>query len=97
MESYPTGKRSHLLDVCCHIAGGQLQAEFTYSANVHERATIENLAEDFAEALQALIAHCQSPDAGGFTASDFPAAQLSQAALSQFLSQISPADEGDES
>jgi amino acid adenylation domain-containing protein/non-ribosomal peptide synthase protein (TIGR01720 family) len=90
------GKRAHLLEVCCRIAGGQLHAEFTYSANVHDRATIENLAEDFAESLQALIAHCQSPEAGGFTASDFPGAQLSQAALSQFLSQISAGGEEDE-
>jgi non-ribosomal peptide synthase protein (TIGR01720 family) len=91
-----SGKRAHLLEVECRVAGGQLQATFTYNADVHERATVENLAEDFAEALQALIAHCQSPDAGGFTASDFPGAQLDQAALSQFLSQISPANEGDE-
>jgi non-ribosomal peptide synthase protein (TIGR01720 family) len=86
-----------VLEISCRVAGEQLLAEFTYSANVHDRTTIENLAEDFADALQALIAHCQSSEAGGFTASDFPAAQLSQTALSQFLSQISSADEGNES
>jgi hypothetical protein len=33
--------------------------------------------------LQALIAHCQSPEAGGFTPSDFPLARLEAQTLNK--------------
>ena len=39
-------------------------------------------------ALRALIAHCQAPEAGGFTPSDFPLAQLSQDELDELLGQV---------
>jgi non-ribosomal peptide synthase protein (TIGR01720 family) len=35
------------------------------------------------EALRAVIAHCTTPEAGGFTPSDFPLAQLDQEELDQ--------------
>jgi hypothetical protein len=38
--------------------------------------------------LRALIAHCCEENAGGFTPSDFPAAQLSQGELDDFLASI---------
>jgi hypothetical protein len=33
--------------------------------------------------LEALIAHCQSPEAGGYTASDFPLARLGEQTLNK--------------
>jgi non-ribosomal peptide synthase domain TIGR01720 len=63
----PRGRRPHLLEVNGFVVGGQLQLEWTYSQQVHRRATVERLAQGFLEALEALIAHCQSPEAGGFT------------------------------
>jgi non-ribosomal peptide synthase protein (TIGR01720 family) len=81
-------RRSYLLEITARIAGDQLQLEWTYSEHFHRRATIEGLARDFMESLQALIAHCQSPEAGAFTASDFPEANLSQEDLDKFLSTI---------
>jgi non-ribosomal peptide synthase protein (TIGR01720 family) len=44
---------------------------------------VEQLAQGFVEALQALIAHCQSPEAGGFTPSDFPLARLEAQTLNK--------------
>ena len=67
----PNGQRTHLLDINGGIVGGRLQMEWTYSENLHRRSTVEHLAGDFLEALRALIAHCQSPEAGGYTPSDF--------------------------
>jgi amino acid adenylation domain-containing protein/non-ribosomal peptide synthase protein (TIGR01720 family) len=58
-EHSPLGRRRHLLSINGHITGGQLQVDWTYSQNLHRPATIERLAQDFIEALQALIAHCQ--------------------------------------
>jgi amino acid adenylation domain-containing protein/non-ribosomal peptide synthase protein (TIGR01720 family) len=75
------GSRGHLLEVNAIVTGGHLQLDWTYSSNLHQRATIENLAQAFLKALRSLIAHCQSPEAGGYTPSDFPLTQMSQNAL----------------
>jgi amino acid adenylation domain-containing protein/non-ribosomal peptide synthase protein (TIGR01720 family) len=72
------GRRSHLLEINGMVSQGQLQLTWSYSQKLHARTTIEKLAEDYIEALRTLIAHCQSPDAGGFTPSDFADFQQSQ-------------------
>ena len=59
--------------------------DWTYSEHVHRRATIERLAQGFIEALRTLIAHCQSPEAGGYTPSDFPEMRLSQQELDELM------------
>jgi amino acid adenylation domain-containing protein/non-ribosomal peptide synthase protein (TIGR01720 family) len=80
--------RVHLLDIGGLISEGQLQIDWTYSSNIHQQSTVENLANEFIQTLQALIAHCLSPDAGGYTPSDFPLAKLTQAQLDVQLSKI---------
>ena len=77
----PQATRSHLLEINGIVAEGQLRLEWTYSQSIHQRATIQRLATGFIDALSALIAHCQSPEAGGYTPSDFPLAQLEQATV----------------
>ncbi|MCP4662962.1 MAG: amino acid adenylation domain-containing protein, partial [bacterium] len=77
------GRRSHLLEIDGGITGGRLGMTWSYSRNLHRRSTIETLAQDFAEELRALIAHCLSPQAGGNTPSDFPLAGLDQEPLDQ--------------
>ena len=52
------------------------QLNWEYSVNIHRRTTIEQLAENYMQALRAIIIHCQSPEAGGHTPSDFPLANL---------------------
>lgn len=83
------GSRSHLLEVNGFIAEGMLQLDWTYSENVHQRATAERLAQGFMEALKSLIAHCQSPEAGGYTPSDFPEAEMSQEELDELVAELS--------
>ena len=79
------GMRQHLLDINSLIVGGQLQLSWSFSRNVHKRETIEQLAHDFIGCLEAIITHCQSEEAGGYTPSDFPLAQLTQTELDQVL------------
>ncbi|MFT7464817.1 MAG: amino acid adenylation domain-containing protein [Pseudohongiellaceae bacterium] len=67
----PDGQRIFVLEIYGMISQGQLELDFEFSENVHDRATIEALASNFSAALEELIAHCLSPDAGGFSASDF--------------------------
>ncbi len=66
-EHSQLGQRSHLLEINGLVVENQLQLEWTYSSNFHSWATIESLAQDFAETLRSLIAHCLSPEAGGYT------------------------------
>jgi non-ribosomal peptide synthase protein (TIGR01720 family) len=80
-EHSQLGSRGHLLEVNALVTGGQLQLDWTYSSSLHQQPTIENLAQGFLKALRSLIAHCQSPEAGGYTPSDFPLTQMSQNAL----------------
>jgi amino acid adenylation domain-containing protein/non-ribosomal peptide synthase protein (TIGR01720 family) len=87
-QSSLQNNRSHLLSFNGFVVGGQLQMSCTYSEAVHHCSTIEALAQGFLEALRSLIAHCQSPDAGGFTPSDLPLVQLSQDELDKALSKI---------
>ncbi|WP_292865633.1 non-ribosomal peptide synthetase [Nostoc sp. LPT] len=71
-------KRTHLLEINSSIAQGRLQINWTYSNQLHRQSTVETLAQRFIEALRSLIAHCQSPDVGGFTPSDFAEFKQSQ-------------------
>jgi amino acid adenylation domain-containing protein/non-ribosomal peptide synthase protein (TIGR01720 family) len=82
------GYRHHCLDLNGFIVQDQFHLEWTYSRNLHHQATIENLAHNFLENLQALIAHCLSPEAGGYTPSDFPDTQLSQIQLDDLLNRV---------
>ncbi|MBW4543130.1 MAG: amino acid adenylation domain-containing protein [Symplocastrum torsivum CPER-KK1] len=82
------GSRGYLLEVNGLVVKNQLQLHWTYSETIHKRVTVERLAESFVEALRSLIAHCQSSDAGGFTPSDFPLAQLGQDELDAVLGMV---------
>ena len=79
------GERSYLLDINSIITGERLQINWTYSTNVHQHATIEGLAQEFVKTLQGLIAHCSSPESGGYTPSDFSLVKLNQLELDQLL------------
>ncbi|MDF5721899.1 MAG: amino acid adenylation domain-containing protein, partial [Rhizonema sp. PD37] len=83
------GNRHYLLEVDGMVIDGQLQLHLSYSENCHQRATIESLAQKLITNLQRLIAHCLSPEAGGYTKSDFPLAHLNQGQLEQVLAHLS--------
>src|SRR6185437_1828032 len=74
----PRARRPHLLDVLASVQGGRLGVRFAYSEARHERATVERLAARFLASLRAIVAHCASPGAGGYTPSDFPKTKLDQ-------------------
>jgi amino acid adenylation domain-containing protein/non-ribosomal peptide synthase protein (TIGR01720 family) len=88
----PRGHRSHLLEINGMINGGMLQMQWGYSEHVHKRATIEALAQNYLAALGAVILHCQSPGAGGYTPSDFPLARISQRELDEILTHVPTGD-----
>ena len=80
-EHGPLNRRRYLLDLVGSIQDGRLRLEWHYSDRVHHRATIERLARAFEACLEALLERCRVPGVARHTASDFPAAALSQAEL----------------
>ena len=85
--------RRYLIDINALIVNGRLRVDWTYSENIHRPETVVNLANLFVGCLQALITHCLSPRAGGYTPSDFPLANLNQETLDRsFLSMRSLED-----
>ncbi len=90
----PRDRRRHLLALDGKVIGGRLRFAWIYSENLHRRATIERLAEDFGQALRALIVHCRSAEASGYTPSDFPKARLSQRDLDKLVAGIQTAGPG---
>ncbi|MGG0815881.1 non-ribosomal peptide synthase/polyketide synthase [Paenibacillus alvei] len=81
LEQSIGGNRRHVLDVYGMVSDGELQMVWEYSENLHQRTTIERLADEFMSALRNLIAHCLAPEAGGITPSDFPLANVTQMEL----------------
>ncbi len=82
------GLRAHLLEIDGGISDGCLRLRWSYSENLHRRATVEGLAAGYLEALRALIDHCLSPEAGGHTPADFPEARLGQKDLDKLFARI---------
>jgi non-ribosomal peptide synthase protein (TIGR01720 family) len=85
MDQNEQAERDSLLVLNAAVLDGQLHVEWGFSENLHARETILKLAQAFIESLSALIEHCMSPDAGGYTPSDFPLANVDQATLDRLL------------
>ncbi|HEX8694828.1 MAG TPA: amino acid adenylation domain-containing protein [Longimicrobium sp.] len=84
-ESAGDNRRSFLLEVNGSVGGGSLALHFTWGKDTHRRETVRRLADAYLEALRGLIAHCREEGAGGYTPSDFPLAELSQAEVDALL------------
>ncbi|NHN76929.1 amino acid adenylation domain-containing protein [Azotobacter chroococcum] len=79
-ERAPSARRRSWLEVGALMHRGSLRVRWTYSAAIHDEATVRRLAEGFQRELEALIEHCTS-GATGITPADFPLAGASQAQL----------------
>jgi non-ribosomal peptide synthase protein (TIGR01720 family) len=73
---HPDNRRRYVIDIDCLVRQGALTCTFTYPGTLMPAASIEELVTGFRNSLEALIAHCLSPDAGGRSASDFALAGL---------------------
>ncbi len=90
LSSHPLNARRYVLNINAWIAQSQLQIQLRYSHNLHDKATIEYLAQEFIKTLQAIIQHCQSAENGGYTPSDFAGARLNQQQLDKILNKLQP-------
>jgi non-ribosomal peptide synthase protein (TIGR01720 family) len=84
----PRDRRRHLLEISAQVTGGRLHVSWTYSENIHDRSTVEELAQSFLGTLRALVSHPETLAAKAHISSDFPAARLDQRELEEFLSSV---------
>lgn len=82
------GHRDCSIEINSAIANGQLFLDWTYSQALYRETTIQRLAENSLNKLRSLISHCQSPDSGGYTPSDFPQMQFDSAELDLLLAEL---------
>jgi amino acid adenylation domain-containing protein/non-ribosomal peptide synthase protein (TIGR01720 family) len=79
---HPASPRSYVLEISGGVTGGQLRLSWTYSANLHQQATIERLADAFIAALRTLIDQAQ---AAVSAPGRFPLVALEQRDLDRLL------------
>jgi len=84
----PRQRRRYLLEINSLVIAGRLELWWTYNQRFHAEPMIQKLADEFVAALRELILHCQSPDAGGRTPSDFPLAGLDQSSLDRLSGRL---------
>jgi non-ribosomal peptide synthase protein (TIGR01720 family) len=84
-EAGSANRRSHLLEINGIVSARQLAMTWTFSGNMHDRATIERLAQRYAGFLGALVDSCRTADSPAYTPSDFPGARLDQKELDALI------------
>ncbi len=87
-ERDPENQRIHLLEISGNVTDNQLNLNFSFSQEQFNTTTIEQLASFYLEELQAIVQHCLSPEAGGYTASDFEEAGIDDEDLDALLDEL---------
>ena len=88
LSQNPQENRTHLIEIEGFVKSERLQLEWIYNENIHQKSTVQNLAEDFLNALRAIVKHCQESEVKEFTPSDFPEAQLDSEELNNLLEEL---------
>jgi non-ribosomal peptide synthase protein (TIGR01720 family) len=86
----PRQRRPHALSLSVLVASGRLRADWRYSADLSERATIERLATAYAANLRALVAHCRTAGIA-YTPGDFTQVDLEADDLLNLLAELDEA------
>jgi amino acid adenylation domain-containing protein/non-ribosomal peptide synthase protein (TIGR01720 family) len=81
----PGQARRYLLEINARVEAGQMQIVCRYGGNVHRRATVERLAEGFADALRALVAHGRTAGPASYSPADFTKVELTREQLANLL------------
>jgi non-ribosomal peptide synthase protein (TIGR01720 family) len=81
----PRAMRTHLIEINGGIVERKLQLHWTYSENIHQRATVENLSRWFVEVLRSVINHTRS---GAYEVSDFADFGWNQEDVNEIIAKI---------
>lgn len=85
--------RHCLIEVNAIVVEGWLQVAWTYSENIHWRATVEELAKSFIDELRSFIARCQNPEEQAYTPADFPLAKIDEQELDKLFNRLKTIDQ----
>jgi non-ribosomal peptide synthase protein (TIGR01720 family) len=88
----PRQRMTHLLDLCAYIVDGCLTLECRHEGGEAVEDSVDGLLRHVAQALEALVRHCISADAGGFTPSDVPDLGLDQEGLDALMDELAALD-----
>ncbi|WP_370526513.1 condensation domain-containing protein, partial [Pantoea sp. Ap-967] len=86
-EVSPEALMEHELSLNGLVYEGQFTLGWRFSSERFDEATIQALADAYAQELTALVEYCAQPSHQGVTPSDFPLAQLDQAQLDTIATQ----------
>lgn len=81
----PQARRTHLIEINAAVGGGRLGINWSYSPQVHSKATVEGLAGRLMQELRELIRESGS-GAESYTPADFPLARIDQQQLERIVS-----------
>jgi non-ribosomal peptide synthase protein (TIGR01720 family) len=84
----PRQRMTHLLDLCAYIADGCLTLECRHEGGEAVEDSVDGLLRHIAHALETIVRHCTSDDAGGLTPSDVPALGLDQDGLDALMDEL---------
>jgi non-ribosomal peptide synthase protein (TIGR01720 family) len=87
-EISPRNARAHLIEINAMVTDAGLGVTWTFSEATHDRATIEDLASRYEQALMSLVDAAHATTTKQFTPSDFPAAGLDQKSLDALMSKL---------
>jgi non-ribosomal peptide synthase protein (TIGR01720 family) len=62
-EQDPANRPAHVLEIVGGVRDGRLEFTWFYRPDLHDRATVERVAADFARALRGIAADCRGDDA----------------------------------
>jgi len=79
---------THLLDLCAYIVDGCLTIEGRHAGGEAAEDSVDALLRHVAQALESIVRHCVSGDAGGFTPSDVPDLGLDQEGLDALMDEL---------
>ncbi|MDB9510448.1 amino acid adenylation domain-containing protein [Kamptonema animale CS-326] len=82
------GRSSYLIEIEGFIREERLQVQWRYKETAYRRTTIENLAQEFLNSLQSLVAASESMKTASYAPSDFPKANLNQQDLERFMAKL---------
>jgi len=87
-ERDPDSERMHVLEIGGSVLENVLHITFAYSKEQYFEETILNWANRYLDELRELILHCQDPEAGSYTPSDFVDVELDDGALGDLLEEL---------
>jgi non-ribosomal peptide synthase protein (TIGR01720 family) len=87
-EHDPRSPLRYELDISAEVQEGRLEVTWSYSRERYRKSTIDTISQSYLTRLREVISHCLSPEAGGYTPSDFPDIEIEQEALNTILERM---------